>query len=1057
MSRASVRLLAVLCAFAWPSAVALAQQTGGLTITGRVTSETGTAVPSASVALEGMALGALTDTAGRYSFVVPAARANGQQATLTARRIGFQARSVGIALRPGQLVQDFQLTTSPVQLTGVVVTALGLEREKSRLGTSQQQLSSTELNTTKSDNLVNQLEGKVSGVSITAAGTQGGSTRIVIRGANSFTGNNQPLFIVDGIPISNSQPSGGMGIGGSPNGGYDYGSAINDINPDDIASISVLKGPNAAAIYGSRAANGAILITTKQGAGTEGRLRTEGSITYTRDRPSILPTYQNRYGQGAQGDFRFVDGAGSGKNDGADQSWGPPLDGQPIDQFTGQAQPWVPQPDNVKSFFNTGRTLTADIGVSGGTERANARLSVGAQNTDGYIPNNYLKRVSALLTGSLTNGKRFSTTGTLQYLRNSGQNRPGTGYNVGILEQFIWFGRQVDMNALRANWMKSGTTNGGPASREFNWNYNYHNNPFWLQYANPINDSRDRFIASASASYNFTDWLKATLRSGSDIFRFNVDERFAPGNLNFSDPSYAGAFSFYNDYRNENNTELLFSGSHPLTSGLTLDALAGGNVRTERYNRTQTSTSGISVAGIYNVGNAAITPTLSQYTERRQVNSLYGSASLTWRGWWTVEGTARNDWSSTLPAGKNSYFYPSVNTSVVLTDAIPSLRTGWLSFAKVRGSVARVGNDAPPYSLVTTYAGLPNKFTGLPQFTLSNTIKNPSLKPEITTAGEAGIELGLLNGRIALDATYYTKTTRNQIFNIPISPTSGFTSKSINAGRVDNRGVEALLTVTPVDQTNGFRWTSTFNFSRNRSKVVELASGITTLVLGSSWYTNIEARQGEPYGTIYGYAFKRDSAGNLLTSGGYTQLGGRKVLGNIQPDWTGGWSNTISYRGVSLYGLFDIKRGGDIVSVSNFFGEYSGVFASTLRGREARWDSPGIVVKGIDEETGQPNTTTITSEQYFQNIFPVIEPYVYDGSYVKLRELRLTVQIPSRLSSRVGVSNATVALIGRNLWTSTDVPNIDPEFSYTTGNFQGIEFGALPNARSLGFQLRLTP
>ncbi|OYV65563.1 MAG: hypothetical protein B7Z72_12185, partial [Gemmatimonadetes bacterium 21-71-4] len=390
------------------------------------------------------------------------------------------------------------------------------------------------------------------------------------------------------------------------------------------------------------------------------------------------------------------------------------------------------------------------------------------------------------------------------------------------------------------------------------------------------------------------------------------------------------------------------------------------------------------------VSNAAIAPTLNQYQSLQQVNSAYGDLAFTWDGWWTVEGTARQDHSSTLPKGNNSYFYPSANTSLVLTDAFPSLKSNWLSYLKIRGSIAQVGNDAPPYQLQSTYSGSSSKFNGQPLFSYNNVLANSALKPEITKSGEIGVEASLFNDRASLDATWYQKATRNQIFNVAVSPTTGFGSKSINAGRIFNHGVEALLTVIPIQANNGFQWTSTFNFSRNRSMVDQLYPGISTIVLGGTWYTNVEARKGQPYGSLFGYAFARDSAtGQLLTDGGLTFTSGKKVLGNIQPDWTGGWNNEFNYKSLTVSALVDAHVGGDIFSVTNYFGDYSGVLKRTLNGRQVDWNKPGLIVKGIDVNTGKPNTVQVTSEEYYQNIFPVNEPYIYKDTYFKLRQLRV--------------------------------------------------------------------
>jgi TonB-linked SusC/RagA family outer membrane protein len=1029
-------------------------QAQGTTISGQVTGSGGAPVVGASVSIPALRVGGFTDDQGHYTFTAPAS-ATGTTVSVSARRLGFAPSSAQVALNGGTVSQNFSLSTAATELVGVVVTALGVTRERSQLGTAQQQLSTSELNQTKTLNIINSIQGKVSGVTITGSGTQGGSNRIVFRGANSINGSNSPIFIVDGVAMSNrSRP-------GDPAGGWDYGSAIADINPEDIATVSILKGPNAAALYGSRAANGVILLTTKKGV-AGARMRTEVNTTYTWEKPSILPVYQNLYGQGAGGSFKYVDGAGGGDCDNCDQSYGPRLDGRLIDQFTGPQQPWIAHPDNVKDFFNTGHTKSTTVAVSGGTERATARISFGSDNVDGYIPNNTFNKTNGLLNASLKINDRWSSDASLQYIRNTAANRPGVGYTQGVLEQFVWFGRQVDMEALRAYKSHSALENNGPSNREYNWNYNYHNNPFWLQFDNPIRDTRDRFVGNVSASYKIFEGVDAKLSTGSDIYQFGIDQRYAPGDVRqgtLVDPKYFGAFRFINDYSNENNTNLIVTANRGLGSRLLINATAGGTIRRETFNTATTQTSGLTVPGIYNVSNAAVTPALFQTNQRRRVNSTFAAADLTLNNWWTVGGTARNDWSSTLPKGNNSYFYPSVNTSIVVTDALSALKGRVLSYAKIRASTARVGNDADPYQLRTTYSGLSTKFRSLPQFTLGDVLANADLKPEITHSDEFGAELGLFDGRITFDGSIYSKYTRNQIFNAPISPTSGFSSKAINAGKITNKGVEALLGITPLQLDNGLIWNSTFNFGRNRSKVTELAPGVTTILLGSLWNGRIEARLGEPYGAIYGKGFQRDSAGNILLFNGVPRPTASPTVhfGNISPNWTGGWGNTFTYKAITFYGLLDIRRGGNIYSVTNMFGDNTGVLARTLRGREVDWDNPGIVAKGIDAATGQPNTVNVTSEEYFQAIYPAIDPYVYDASYVKLRELRFGLDLPRSFTDRLNASAINVSLTGRNLHTWTKVPNIDPEFSYTTGNYQGIEFAALPNARVWGLSFRITP
>ncbi len=1040
-------------------AAAQAQRT---TITGRVLSEVSSPLDAASVSIGTLSIVVSTNAEGRYTINVPSAQ-HGRTVVLTARRLGYQAKTIAVTLNSEAMTQDFQLDAAPIQLTGVVTTALGQAKEKSQLGTAQQQISTEELNTTFAPNVENQLEGKVSGVNIVGNGTQGGSTTISIRGYTSITGTNQPLFVVDGIPVSNADRGSSAQSGGML-GSKDFGNAIQDINPDDIASISVLKGPNAAALYGSRAANGVILITTKRGA--PGASNMQVSTSYTMDKASILPSFQNSYGQGSGGAFEWVNG--SGPLDGNDQSYGPRLDGRLIDQFTGKQQPWIAHPDNVSSFFNTGHTQDATVAVSGGNDRSNARLSFSGENTAGIVPDQFLRRIGGVASGELSVNDRLTLNGSVNYGRNGATNRPGQGYTASVVEGlYVWFGRQVDMNALKANYLQSATLNNGPANREFNWNYSYHNNPYWWQLENPEQDTRDRVIASGSASYKLTNWLSASLRSGTDTYRYNINTDYAQGNIELNNgsttvnPAFAGAFTLVGDTYTENNTDVLLVANKDLTNRLSVNGTFGGNRRYSDFNENTVAVNGITVPNIYNVANAGLAPVNGQTITNQAVNSTYGSGSFTWDGWWTVEGTARNDWSSTLPQGKNSYFYPSVNTSIVLSDLLPSIRRGPVSYLKLRGGSARVGNDAAPYSLYTTYSGSSSKFAGEPLFSLGNSLLNPDLKPETTVSNEGGFELGLWGSRVSVDASVYDKYTTDEITNVTIPASTGYSNKLVNAGKIDNRGYEALITIEPI-HNNKWDWSTTFNFSHNQGRVISLNPGLQNITFGGfQGAVQVEARVGAPYGNIRGYGIKRDDATGLplLNGGAYEPTDTMITLGNIQPKWTGGWVNSVRYKHFTFAGTLDIRHGGSLFSGTNFYGQATGTLASTMLGREVDWNKPGVVINGIDEATGQKNTTNITSEQYFQSLSynGIAEPYVYDDSFIKLRELRIGYDLPPTMATRFNASAVNIALVGRNLWTHTNVPNIDPEIAYSTGANQGLEYAGLPVPRSFGFSVRVTP
>jgi len=1063
MTKYVSRVLVATVALAFLPIAAMAQTV----VTGTVRGSNGTPLANAVVSIPSLRVGGNTDVEGRYRFTVPPA-ATGQVA-ISVRRLGYQPGSATINLSGGSVNQDFTLQVSATELSEVVVTALGVERQKSTLGTAQQQLNAGELNQTRAQNVVQQMEGKVAGVQITSPGTQGGSTNIIIRGQNSITQNNQPLFIVDGVAVSNANRGGAPFVGTSTS--FDYGNAVSDLNPDDIETISVLKGPNAAAIYGSRAANGVVLISTRKGRNTGGRIRTELNTNLTFDDFSVFPKFQNQYGQGSGGEFEWRDGNYGGNNDGTDESWGPKLDGRLICQFTSpgagtdncQATPWIAHPDNVRDFFRTGITASTSVGVSGGGDRAFGRLSMGADNVQGIFPDNLFARQNGSLSGTFRASDRMTMDGSVQYIHNSGRNRAGVGYSGRnpLQSMFNWFGRQVDIEALR-DYQKGGAVNGGPANAEFNWNYSYHNNPFWQQEKNPQIDDRDRIIGSVALNYRLFGGLNAQLRTGSDIYRFGVQQLYGQRSQSFGDWTYAGAFRFLNDYRNDNNTDLTLTGNHRLASWLEANVVAGGNLRREYFNSNAQQTAGIVVPEVYNPSNAAIAPTVTQLIQRRKVQGVYGSAAFTLKDWWTVEGTARNDWSSTLPTSENSYFYPSVNTSVVLTDAIPSLRGRLLNSLKLRAAAARVGSDAPVYSLAPVFLGDPNRFGNQPQYRLDPTLANAELKPEITRSDEVGAEIAMFDNRVTVDASAYRKSTHNQIFDVDVSGASGFTRKWINAGEISNKGIEALLGLDLFRNSTGFSWNSTFNYARNRSKVVDLAPDVDAILLGTGGFgeVRVEARRGEPYGVIRGYKFRRNDAGQLLigNNGRPLREADQSNLGTIQPDWTGGWGNQFTWGNFALNTLLDIKRGGKLYSVTQMFGEYAGVLESSLHGREADWNKPGIVVEGVNVNTGQPNTVNITAERYYHGLFGFTENYVYDASYTKLRELRLTYSLPGSWANRIlGARGASISFTGRNLVTWKNVPNIDPEFAYSSRNDQGIEVNMSPNPRSFGFNLRVIP
>jgi TonB-linked SusC/RagA family outer membrane protein len=1000
-----------------------------------------------SVFLTGLNLGTTTGADGRYSFVVPAARLTGQAATLTARRIGYRAVTASITLAPGTITHDFVLTATTTSLEGVVVTALGIQRDKRSLGVAQTSVNADELTAARDPNIVNALAGKVPGVEITADGPPGGSSRIVIRGENSITGNNQPLFVVDGIPIDNSAGT------NSGNGGFDFGNAASDINPDDIASISVLSGANAAALYGARAANGAIVITTKTGQGTKG-LGITASENLTFETPLKLPDFQNEYGQGSGGQFEYKDGKGGGVSDNVNRSWGPKLDGRPIVQWwsNGVPEPWLPSPNNVRDFFNTGRTSTTNVAVSAAGPRSDIRISATDLDQQSMYPTNTLRRLNLALAGGAQVTPKLSTRASVQYIQDENHNRPQTGYNANsaLFNIEIWGGRQRNDDRMK-NYINPDGTQNGP-------NHTTTNNPYWDVYADPNADTRDRVIGVGDVTYKFNNWLTGMVRSGTDWHRDWRKQEYADGNIGVD---YAGgAFFEQNYFIRETNSDFLLTADKPATSGrLGMTFNLGGSRRDNATSQYLDGTPHLVIPGTFNIGNSAVTPQVSAYQSSRQTNSFYGQAQFSWNNYLFLDATGRNDWSSTLPAGNNSYFYPSVSGSFVFTDAVPALHLGGLlSYGKLRASWAQVGNDADPYQLAVTYAaGTP--FGSIPRFTVPNQIPNSDLKPERTRSWETGLELRFFQDRVSFDGTYYNKLTTDQIIPAQITPAIGYTTAVVNAGSLSNHGVEGQLNFTPI-RSGKFAWDVTANYARNRSEVVSLYKGLQTVVLGTYWGLSVEARQNQPYGTLYGNPYLRDSEGRLVTLNGLPQTDPtQRVLGHYSPDWIGGLQNKFHYGNFDFSFLLDTKQGGQIFSTTKMFGEESGVLKSSLLGREngqTLEEGGGLIVNGVNAD-GTPNTTKVTSQAYFNALFQNHEANIVSATFVKLREMRLGYNVPESVSNKFRVSQLKVALVGRNLWMHAAAPDIDPETAFDNSNVQGIEFAGFPSARSLGFVVNVTP
>lgn len=1025
------------------------------TITGSVTNaEDGSSIPGVSVVVKGTTYGTTTDLQGKYNLNVPP-----DAKSLIFSFVGMKTTERNIG---AESVINVSMEPEVTAIEGVVVTALGITREKKALGYAVQDVKGDELNQAKETNIINSLNGKVSGLQITnSSGAVGTSSRIVIRGASSLGGNNQPLFIVDGIPISNTEFGAADGYGGTGKGnGANRGNGAADINPDDIESVSVLKGPNAAALYGSRAANGVILITTKSGSLKTGQRKTFGlgvelSNSTTFETPLRLPDYQNEYGQGFNGQFSYVDGAGGGINDGADESWGPKLDvglmipqyDSPIIDGVRQPTPWVSHPDNIKDFLETGQTYTTNFAVTGGNQDASFRLSYTNLNQSGILPNTDYKKNTLTFGASANPTEKLNISGSASYVMTESNNMPGVGYDAqNVFQQFIWASRQVNYSDLRNYENPDGT--------KYNWNYNYHNNPYFTLYENLNILNRDRIFGNAKVLYKFTDDLSAFIRTGVDNYSNLNTSRAAWGDID-------NAYGYYNEALStfkEINTDFLIMYNKKLSDKTGISFNVGGNNMNQFYHQTTGAADELAVPDVYTLTNSKV-PLKTTSTERnKRVNSLYFSAQLAFLNALYLDFTGRNDWSSTLPDGKNSYFYPSVTASGVLTELF-DIESDKLSFAKIRASWAKVGSDTDPYQLLPMLSfgdgwNASTKF--LNQF-VPNNLPNAELKPQFVNGTEFGAEFKFFMNRISLDITYYNQTTVDQIISIPISASSGYTSKNINAGEISNKGIEISLGIIPIKTSSGFTWDINFNFAKNTNEVVSLAEGVEQYELGSYWDLKVMAIPGQPYGSLYGADFLRDPNGNIINRDGVPVKGDLKILGNYQPDWVGGIYNTLDFKGFNAGVLIDFHQGGEMYCMTNAWGRYAGALEESLIGREG-----GIIGVGVKEVldaegnvTGYvPNNVVVTAEEYnhaaFSNAIPAGS--IFDASYIKLREVRLGYTF--KKLGDLPFNNLNISIVGRNLaLLQSNVPHVDPETSFNSGNVQGLEFGQIPSTRSLGFNI----
>ncbi len=1013
------------------------------TVSGTIVDSEGQPLPGVNVLIQNTSLGTVSDIDGKFSINV-----SDNQTVLVFSYVGFQTKEITVGSKNSFNVEMALDVTS---LNEVVVTAFGLEKEKKALGYSATEINNKEFVRAREQNFVNSLSGKVAGVQITQASSGlGSSSKVVIRGNNSIGNNNQPLYVVDGIPIDNSSGLNGAdewGNGsGSPLGigGVDLGSGISDLNPDDIESVTVLKGPSASALYGARGANGVIMITTKKGS-AKGVTVSYGA-NFTVEQAAVLPEFQNEYGTGSQGIV------GPTYDEILTQSsWGPRMDGSQQPTWTGDGDmaAYTAQPDNFKDFFELGHSFTNSVAVTSGGETGSFRLSYTDLQSEGILPGNKLNRKSITARGNATLGKLKSDT-KISYANQQVAQRPTLSlWPDNPILTMSQMGRNVRIEDLQ-NYKKDDGSSNTPLG-------GFYNNPYFVQHANNNRDTRNRVFGFTSLTYELTDWLSVMGRAGTD-FTVQKYKDIVPIGHTFRPTGTLGELQFTTQ---ETNIDFLVMFDKQINSDFNLSLNFGGNHR-QNFSETLGFDGDTWIANNnFNVSNLTNSRTISSIGEK-EVNSVYGFGQLSYQNMIFLDFTGRNDWSSTLPKDNWSFFYPSLSASVVLSDLL-ELDGNTFSFLKLRGSWAQVGNDTDPYQLFPVYdfqGGV--TYNGQPVASNDPNRKNPELKPELTTSTEIGLDARFFSSRLSVDATYYNASTQDQILLTNTPLTSGYKSVLRNAGEIKNRGVELALGATLV-KNNLITWETNITFTKNQSEVVELYDDITRYVLtqgGGGGKIQVVADIGQPYGEIIGFTQRTNDAGEKVYSAtGLPERSEQMIShGNINPDFLSGIANTINYKNFSFYFLVDIKKGGTVVSVRDAMMNRAGTSIASLEGRES-----GLTITGVTDNGGgfEPLTVTGVNPQEYHNAVwnnGILDDFVYNAGFVKMREMSLTYSVPQTALNNLPIQSLNVSLIGRNLFFfKKHTPNFDPETSFSTANgASGIETFALPSTRSIGVNLNLT-
>ena len=1042
------------------------------TITGIVTDTDGNTIPYVNILLSGTVTGSTTNENGFYTINVPNLSGEIEFSVL-----GFETQVVSINNRR---TINITLNDSSEVLDEVVLTALGLKRETKELGYVVQSLDAKGVTEVKSVNFLDNLSGKLAGVTINQGATGvGSSSKITIRGEASFS-NNNPLFIVDGVPINNNSVFNFTSEAAAGFQEIDFGNGAMEVNPDDIAEVSVLKGPSAAALYGTRASNGVIIIETKSGKNTKG-LGVSYNTSFFVDSAFQLPDFQNEYGQGNSGEFAFVDGLGGGTNDLITYSWGPRLDvGNLIPQYdspltladgtvvrggdtalyngnTITPTEFKSNPDNLKNFYETGTTLINNIAISNGFDKGNYRLSFTDLRSESIIPGVNLDRQTISTRLSFQPIDKLRINSSISYINSSSDNRPSNGYGSENANYSLvaWGPRSLNIENLKNYWQP-----GLEGIQQYSYNYTFFDNPYFILNENTNSFNRDRVFGNISASYDITKNLTASIRTGMDYSSELRQLKRAYSSNRFSNGGYAEHDVFYREV----NTDFLLNYVNKFND-ISVDVSLGGNRLDQKAFTSQSQTTSLAQPGIFRLSNAASPIEVFEFESNKRINSFYGLAKFGYKDFLFLDVTGRNDWSSALATpfsvDNTSFFYPSVSSSFILSEVVDLPKI--ISFAKLRASWAQVGNDTNPYQTTGAFVAQ-TPFNGQPTFSNSNTIANANLQPESTSSFEVGADVRLFGDQLRFDISYYNALTKDQIISLPIGISSGYTQQVVNGGEVRSKGVEIILGISPVISQN-LKWNSTLNFSTNRSTVESLPQDEGRLTLAYSRIYDsqnqtvfLQAEEGGRVGDLYGTGYlKNDNGDFILTDEGrYIPDNELQKLGNYNPDFMLGFNNQFNYKNWNLGFLFDWRQGGIIVSRTRALGNVGGQLSETAFRPEAGIVPEGVVNTGTQENpVYTPNTVAVSAESYYRQFYDRNheENNTYDASFLKLRQLSIGYTFENL---KVFNQDATLnlSLIGKNLFAITENPHFDPEQLAVQGQgfISGVEDMSYATTRSIGFK-----